>query len=166
MRHRFSKKSLLIEIGVLFFVGWIMFTIAPSSAQSNGIPAVVDPCIPKAQVARAEVIGSTTAQGKNYYLLAAYEQGDPVASDLIISTANRSCRREFYNPTGDRLSLASAVPQTVARQLTLKRYQREIKRIGRAEFEQQVKQSRSDRWFDEETWALQQLGIRSRKAAR
>lgn len=166
MKHKFFRKSLFVEIGVLFFVGWIVFTIAPSSAQSNGIPSAANPCIPKAQVARKEVIGSTTAQGRNYYLFAAYEEGDPVASDLIISIANKTCRRELYNPTGDRLALATAIPQTIARQLTLQRYQREIKRIGRATFEQQIKQSRSDRWFDEEVWALQQLGIRSRKATR
>ncbi|MGG6269006.1 hypothetical protein ACQ4M3_30740 [Leptolyngbya sp. AN03gr2] len=166
MKHKSFRKSLLVQIGVLFFVGWIVLAIAPSSAQLSDIPSAANPCIPKAQVARAEVIGSTTVQGKNYYLLAAYEQGDPVASDLIISIANESCRRELYNPTGDRLALASAVPQTIARQLTLQRYQREIKRIGRAAFEQQIKQSRSDRWFDEENWALQQLGIHSKKAAR
>lgn len=166
MKHKFFRKSLFVEIGVLFFVSWIVFAIAPSSAQLNAIPSAATPCIPKAQVARTEIIGSTTVQGKNYYLLAAYEQGDPVASDLIISIANGICRREFYNPTGDRLALASAVPQTAARQLTLQRYQREIKRIGRATFEQQIKQSRSDRWFDEENWALQQLGIRSGKATR
>lgn len=167
MTYKFLRKS-------LFFVGWIVFAVAlqfpggisPSSAQLTDIPSAANSCIPKAQVARAEVIGSTTVQSKNYYLLAAYEQGDPVASDLIIWIANKNCRREFYNPTGDRRALASAIPQTVARQLTLQRYRREIKRIGRATFEQQIKQSRSDRWFDEEAWALQQLGIPSGKATR
>ncbi|MBD1847992.1 hypothetical protein H6F89_32415 [Cyanobacteria bacterium FACHB-63] len=166
MTYKFFKKSLFLNIGVLLFVGWIILKVAPSFAQSNNVPAAVNSCIPKAQVARTEIIGSTAAQDKSYYLLAAYEQGDPIASDLIISIANKSCRREFYNPTGDRLALASAVPQTVARQLTLKRYQREINRIGRVTFEQQVKRSSSDRWFDEEAWALQQLGIRSGKASR
>ncbi|MCU0548445.1 MAG: hypothetical protein MUC48_03770 [Leptolyngbya sp. Prado105] len=166
MTYKFPRKSLFVKTGVLFFIGWIVFAIAPSPAQSTDIPSAANSCIPKAQVARAEIIGSTMVQGKNYYLFAAYEQGDPVASDLIISIANKNCRRELYNPTGDRLALASAIPQTVARQLTLQRYQREIKRIGRATFEQQIKQSRSDRWFDEEVWALQQLGIRARKAAR
>ncbi|BAU15906.1 hypothetical protein LEP3755_64720 (plasmid) [Leptolyngbya sp. NIES-3755] len=165
MTHKFLKKPLFVKIAVLLFVGWIILKVAPSFAQSNNIPAAVNSCIPKAQVAGTEPIGSTVAQGKNYYLLAAYEQGDPIASDLIISIAKKSCRREFYNPTGDRLALASAVPQIVARQLTLQRYQREIKRIDRTAFEQQVKQSRSDRWFDEEAWALQQLHIRSGKAS-
>ena len=161
----FSRNPLLIRIVVLL-IGWSALVIAPSFAQSSNIPETANPCVPKAQVARAEVIGFTAAQGENYYLLAAYEQGDAVASDLIISIANKSCRRELYNPTGDRLALASAVPQAVARQLTLQRYQREIKRVGRAAFEQQVKQSRRDRWFDEETWALQQLRIYPEKAGR
>lgn len=161
----FFRKPLLIKVGVMLLIGWTVLALSPSFAQSDNIPSAASPCIPKSQVARAEVISSTTAQSKNYYLLAAYEEGDSVASDLIISTANKSCQREFYNPTGDRLALASAVPQTVARQLTLQRYQREIKRIGRTAFEQQVRQSRSDRRFDEEAWALQQLRIRSGKAS-
>lgn len=159
-------NSAFPRVGTWFLISFTILTIAPSLlAQSNSIPAAVNACIPKAQVARAEVVSSTTLQGKTYYLLAAYEQDDPVASDLLISTVNRSCQREFYNPTGDRLALARAVPQAVARQLTLQRYQQEIKRIGRTAFEQQVKQSRSDLWFDEEAWALQQLGIRSGKAS-
>ena len=164
MTHRTFKivKPKFINIAVFMLIGCIMLTIAPSLAQSSNVPATVNSCIPKAQVARTELVSSTTLRGKTYYLLAAYEQGDPVASDLIISTANKSCRREFYNPTGDRLALATSIPQTVARQLTLQRYQREIQRIGRAAFEQQVKKSSSNRWFDEERWALQQLGIHAK----
>jgi hypothetical protein len=160
LKYVFSISILLL--GTLVTAG-TFFSITPLVQAQSSISSTVDSCIPKNQVARSELIGTTQSQGKRYYLLAAYEQGDSIASDLIISTTNGRCERKLYNPTGDRLALASVVPQTVARQLTLKRYQREIQRIGQPAFEKQLDRAQSNRWFDEEVWALQQLGISLRK---
>jgi hypothetical protein len=157
-----------LDFGLLFVmgvIGAIALTFAahlPIQAQTSGIPEVVNSCIPSNQVARSELIGSTRLQDRDYYLLTAYEQGDDVASDLVIAASGESCERIFYNPMGDRLALSSTVPQAVARQLTLQRYQREIQRIGQQAFQQQVNQAASSgsvTWYDEEVWALQQLGI-------
>ncbi|KAM3099288.1 hypothetical protein ACKFKF_15150 [Phormidesmis sp. 146-12] len=168
--HIFSRSRLLkyvFSIGILlvsaFVTAGIFFSITASTQAQSSIPPTVNSCIPKNQVARSELIGTTESQGRRYYLLAAYEQGDPIASDLVISVVNNKCERKLYNPTGDRLSLASAVPQMVARQLTLQRYQREIRRIGQSAFEKQVDRAQSHRWFDEEVWALQRLRIPLRK---
>ena len=159
-RYLFSISILLIAVLV---TAGIFLSITESTQAQSSIASTVNPCIPKNQVARSEFIGTTQSQGKSYYLLAAYEQGDLIASDLVISVVNGKCERKLYNPTGDRLALASAVPQTVARQLTLQRYQHEIKRIGKSAFEKQIDRAQSNRWFDEEGWALQQLGIQPRK---
>ena len=167
-RDRTHWRQFWQRFGVLFWLG-VMEAIAltltshlPIQAQAGGIPAVLNSCIPSNQVARAELIGTTRLQETEYYLLAAYEQGDEVGSDLVISAAGGACKRILYNPMGDRLALSSQVPQAVARQLTLQRYQREIDRIGREAFQQQVNQSTSGEsitWYDEEIWALKQLGI-------
>ena len=164
---RSRLRRYFFSIGILLLSALVttsaFFSITASTQAQSSISSTVNPCIPKNQVARSELIGTTQSQGKSYYLLAAYEQGDPIASDLIISVVDGKCERKLYNPTGDRLSLASAVPQTVARQLTLQRYQREIKRIGKSAFEKQIDRSRSNHWFDEEVWALQQIGIQPSK---
>ena len=167
-RDRTHWRQFWQRFGVLFWLG-VMEAIAltltshlPIQAQAGGIPAVLNDCIPSNQVARAELIGTTRLQGTEYYLLAAYEQGDEVGSDLVISSVGGTCKRIFYNPMGDRLALSSQVPQAVARQLTLQRYQREIDRIGREGFQQRVNQSGSGEsvtWYDEEVWGLKQLGI-------
>jgi hypothetical protein len=64
---------------------------------------------------------------------------------------------------GDRIPFASVVPQSVAQQLTLAQYRREIQRIGKDRFQQQVIQgattTQNPTWFAEEAWALRQLGI-------
>lgn len=64
---------------------------------------------------------------------------------------------------GDRIPFASVVPQSVAQQLTLARFRREIQRLGKDRFQQQVSQgaasTQNPTWFAEEVWALQQLGI-------
>lgn len=132
-------------------------------AQPSSIPEVLNDCIPSAQVARSELVGQTQLQGREYYLLAAYEQGDEIGSDLVISVTNGTCEQLLYNPMGDRISLTTVVPQAVAQQLTLARYRREIQRSSEETFQQQINQAaastQNPNWFAEEVWALQQLGI-------
>jgi hypothetical protein len=129
---------------------------------AQSIPSAVATCIPTQQVTRTELVGKTELQGKSYYLLAAYGQGDDGAIDLLISVANGQCQKVLYNPTGDRLSLKSAIPQAAARQLTLQRYRQILNQQGQAKIQQQVNE-----WakipgatgYDEEIWALRQLKI-------
>ncbi len=161
-----NESKLFLKLGMVLLATLLsvgtFFSITASTQAQSSISSSVSACIPKNQVARSDLIGTTQFQGKTYSLLAAYEQGDPIGSDLIISVTNGACERKLYNPTGDRLALASAVPQPVARQLTLQRYRREIKRIGKPTFEKQLDRTQQSRWFDEEVWALQQLGIQLR----
>lgn len=133
----------------------------PLSAQ-NSIPNAIKRCVPAQQVARADVISTTQKGGTTYYLLAAYEQGENTPSDLLISASNQTCKELLYNPMGDRIALASVVNRDIARQLTLGRYRRELNRIGKAALQQQINQSAAGgnvTWFDEQIWALRQLGI-------
>ncbi|MGI0492530.1 hypothetical protein ACN4EG_12150 [Alkalinema pantanalense CENA528] len=112
---------------------------------------------------RSELIGSSRLQGKDYYLLATYTENSQAPTNLIIAVRNGSCEEVFFNPMGDRLSFSSAVPRSVAQQLTLAQYRHEIQRMGKDRFQQQVSQgaasTQNPTWFAEEVWALRQLGI-------
>ena len=68
---------------------------------------------------------------------------------------------DHFNPMNDPIPLAQTLPQEAARELTLDRYERVIAQIGRDGL-----QDRIDSWdtnagglWDEEEWALEQLGM-------
>lgn len=156
------KRRLILTLA--FLIG---LSVAMSwSVASAQLPASVQSCIPtqiRLPITHSEIIGSTRLSGRTYYLLAAYAEGQARPTDLVISTEGESCQEEFFNPMGDRLSLAQFLPQSVARQLTLARLRRAIEQAGSAAaFQQQVNQAAENGnsvWFEEEAWALQQLGI-------
>jgi hypothetical protein len=155
-------KMILRVILVLMVA--IALSTFPSQAESEEVPAAVTQCVPqqtRQAITRTALIGSTRFQDKEYYLLSAYSQNE--AADLIISVTSDRCTEEFFNPMGDPIPLASAVPEAVAQQLTLARYQQRIDREGKEALQQQVDRSAASTenptWFAEEVWALQQLGI-------
>jgi hypothetical protein len=130
-------KTILRVIFVVMVA--IVLSTFSSQAESKEIPAIVNQCIPqqtRQPITRTELIGSTRLQGKEYYLLAAYSQDE--STDLIISVTGDRCTEEFFNPMGDPIPLASAVPEAAARSAA---------------------STENPTWFAEEVWALQQLGI-------
>jgi hypothetical protein len=161
-----SKLSIgkWISYGLLFVFGFIIsfMLIKNQAVLAQSIPSAVASCIPTQQVTRTEWVGKTELEGKIYYLLAAYGQGDERAIDLLISVADGQCQMALYNPTGDRLPLKRVIPQAAARQLTLQRYRQILNQQGQAKMQQQVNE-----WakipgatgYDEEAWALRQLKI-------
>lgn len=162
-RRLSSHLWLLIVVGMLFTIG---LGYLPLGAQTTNIPETVSHCIPqqtRQPIARSELIGSSRLQGKDYYLLTTYTENSQQPTNLIISVTNGRCEEVFFNPMGDRIPFTSAVPQPVAQQLTLAQYRREIQRIGKDRFQQQVIQDATSTqnpiWFAEEVWALRQLGI-------
>ncbi|NJR60648.1 MAG: hypothetical protein HC769_18555 [Cyanobacteria bacterium CRU_2_1] len=171
--QRFSLRSigrrltatfwLPLAVGMLLTIG---LGYLPLDAQTPGIPETVSRCIPqqtRQPIVRSELIGSSRLQGKDYYLLATYTENSQAPTNLIIAVTNGRCEEVFFNPMGDRVPFASVVPQSVAQQLTLARFRREIQRLGKDRFQQQVNQgaatTRNPTWFAEEVWALRQLGI-------
>ena len=165
MAPRRIHSSLILALTSL--LGVLVVGIVSVNSQTNNsvqLPAALKPCIPSAQVAKAEFVSKTRWDKVEYYLLSAYELNDTQGTDLVISLKGDRCKQVFYNPMGDPISLASAVGRQVARQLTLGRYQREIEEIGREKFQQQINESVSQVqqvvWWDEEVWALQQLKLK------
>lgn len=138
--------------------------VKTQTTNSGKLPAALKPCIPSVQVARVSLISTAHSNNVEYYLLSAYELNDTQGNDLIISLTGNRCKDIFYNPMGDAIPLSSSVSKEIARQLTLGRYQQTIKKIGQEKFQQQVNESASEKkqvvWWDEEVWALQQLGFK------
>jgi hypothetical protein len=158
-----SHFWLLIVVGMLLTIG---LGHLPLDAQTPDISETVSRCIPqhtRQPIVRSELIGSRRLQGKDYYLLATYTENNQQPTNLIVAVTNGRCEEVFFNPMGDRVPFASAVPRSVAQQLTLAQYRREIQRIGKDRFQQQVNQGAVSTpnpiWFAEEVWALRQLGI-------
>ena len=171
--QRFSLRSigrrltatfwLSLAVGMLLTIG---LGYLPLGAQTPGIPETVSRCIPqqtRQPIVRSELIGSGRLESKDYYLLATYTENSQAPTNLIIAVTNGRCEEVFFNPMGDRIPLASVVSLSVAQQLTLARFRREIQRLGKERFQQQVSQgaasTQNPTWFAEEVWALRQLGI-------
>jgi hypothetical protein len=135
----------------------------------------VSDCIPNSpfQIENVDLAGYAAVDDRDYYYLYAYqgeipenpEAGDTnfegYPSNLVISTAGGQCRMDHFNPMNDPIPLAQTISQEAARELTLDRYQRTIAQIGRDELQERI-----DSWdtgagglWDEEEWALKQLGM-------
>lgn len=156
-----------IPIGLVSLFGVLIINTASANSPPNSearLSAALNPCIPSNQAAKVEPIGFARVSGIDYYLLSAYELNDTQGTDLVISLRGDRCKQVFYNPMGDPIPLANAVGKQVARQLILSRYQRKIKELGRDKFQQEINESATNSkqvvWWDEEVWALRQLGLK------
>ena len=167
-KQNLGFNKVILSIKSIFSNLWFAFVLGVLGVSLLGAlkgvsqPAAINACIPRQQVSKTELLSTTQLSGTTYYLFNAYELNDTQGAELIISLNNNRCRKVFYNPMGDSIALASVVPQSVARQLTLGRYRRELNRIGKSAFQQQINQSAgtgNTTWFDEQIWALRQLGI-------
>ena len=168
-KTRFSARKIppSIPIALASLFGILVISTASANSPANSgtrLPAALKPCIPSDQAAKVEPIAKARVSGIEYYLLSAYELNDTQGTDLVISLQGNRCTQAFYNPMGDPISLANALGKQVARQLTLGRYQRKIKEIGRDKFQQEINESAAKSkqvtWWDEEVWALQQLKLK------
>ncbi|MBE9011156.1 hypothetical protein IQ250_13150 [Pseudanabaenaceae cyanobacterium LEGE 13415] len=134
-----------------------------AQAQTTKIPDVIKNCLPtqtRPVLVRSELIAQTRSQGKTYYLLSAVPaSGNGI--DLVISTHGNRCTQEFFNASGDTVSLTSVVGQEVSRKLAFGRYQHEIEQLGRRQLQQGINQAAASNGvlYPEDIWALKQLGF-------
>lgn len=137
------------------------------ASSTNRLPQQITACIPNQPpglVAEIEPVSQTQMGSKTYYFFYAYDEpNSPYPSNLVISTEGTQCHLEHFNPTSDPVPLAKTLPQQVARNLTLGRYQKEVKKIGLQGLQERVNswasQSQGYVLWDEEEWALRQLSI-------
>lgn len=142
----------------------------PSAAAPEPVPLAVSGCIPTTapSVERVELRAKVSDRGWDYYRLGGY--GSVIADpefpypdvDLVISVRGERCRLHWADPDGLN-ALAMVLPRDLAIALVTDEYQREIERIGRAEFEANLARMAASEppptWWAEEVAALRALGV-------
>lgn len=160
------KFNLLVR-GVLFgTLGMIYITASFQPGFASEIPRDIRACIPTMQIAKIEPVTVVQKAPTIYYLMNAYESGDPQPSELLIALNRKKCSLLLYNPMNDVIPLSRFVPTDVARELALQKLQIAITKAGgKEQFQQkllaQARQIGVTSWTPEDLWALQQLGIRA-----
>lgn len=168
----FRKKSCLkIALALTIWLSVIELS-HKSLAQNNTIidpqlPTSLAACIPNQPpglIVKTELVSQTQIDSKTYYFFYAFDEpNSPYPSNLIISLEANRCYLEHFNPNSDPIPLAESIGQQAARNLTLGRYQGEIEKIGFQGLQNRVnswaKNGQGYTLWDEEEWALRQLGI-------
>jgi hypothetical protein len=160
------KLLKLIAIGL--FVAFLI-VVGASHPSTASIPTEkLQACIPNwnGYFDRVELIGQTRYRGKDYFLLYLYQPKTQYPDPLIISlpAEGGNCTQEFLNVTGDDISFSKALKnREIGRQLKLSFYQQKFKQLGREGLQRYVNEKASEgfqlEWYEEDVWALQQLGI-------
>jgi len=133
-------------------------------AQSRPVPNSVLPCVPSPPVVTEVAEWGRFQQGETtyFYLAASNETLPKRGDDLVIRQTPEGCERVHFFPT-EVLPLAHSLPTPVARNLRLQRYQLWVEAHSLAELQAQVNAATTGQeevvWWDEEVWALKQLGI-------
>lgn len=167
--NRKHIRSALISAILVSVLGIGFVLITPLRAIQAQVPESVFSCIPeriRRPVARVDNVSNYAFEGETYYLFGLLEEGKPVDSPpvlLVVKITGQDCQEVFFNPGGETVQFAQVMSQTVARHLTLGLYEHEIDKIGIDKFKADIVEVAGSRtsitWFDEEVWALRQLGI-------
>jgi hypothetical protein len=166
--HKRLRSALMSAVLVsILGIGFVLTT--PPRALQAQVPESVASCIPeriRRPIGRVNNVANYAFEGETYYLLGLLEEGEPADSPpvlLVVKTTGQDCQEVFFNPGGETVQFAQVMPQMVARRLTLGLYEREINEIGMDKFKADIVKSAGSQasvtWFDEEVWALKQLGI-------
>jgi hypothetical protein len=167
--NRKHIRSALISAILISVLGIGFVLTTPLGALQAQVLESVSSCIPeriRRPVAYVDNVSNYAFEGETYYLFGLLEEGKPVDSPpvlLVVKTTGQDCQEVFFNPGGETVQFAQVMPQTVARRLTLGLYEHEIDKIGIDKFKADIVKVAGSRtsiiWFDEEVWALRQLGI-------
>ncbi|NBD31703.1 MAG: hypothetical protein GVY17_01685 [Cyanobacteria bacterium] len=115
-------------------------------------------------IEQVDLWGQTTLDHLTYYYLAAYTDSSGFPHDLVITVnSDNQCKVKLFDPIGEGVPLSSSLPTGVARELKRQRYQHYVDKYGNSSLASQVKAIATGEetvsWFDEEVWALRELGI-------
>ena len=94
-----------------------------------------------------------------YYTYGALDTQQQYAMELILTTTANSCDVTYWNAAGHPFSYATVVPMDVAKQFSLAGFQRHLDRVGQQAFEDYYASADPSLFFEEDLWALSQLGI-------
>lgn len=137
----------------------------------NKIPEKLYPCLPR-QAQKLELRAHINENEIDYYLVGIQQlqQSDdddtPAYQETVVELDDIGCSIIVPREKSHAVSLTRYIPEEVAHQLKLQRFQQAIKQTGGKEKFQQLlledeKQSESTSYFfPEDAWALKKLGIR------
>jgi hypothetical protein len=94
-----------------------------------------------------------------YYSYGAQDTEQQYAMELIITTTDNSCNVAFWNAPGHSFAYSKFVPMDVAKQFSLAGFQQHLEAVGQAEFEEYYESADPSTLFEEDKWALRQLGV-------
>jgi hypothetical protein len=172
--NRKRIRSTLISAMLISCLGLGFALFTPTQPLQAQVPENLAACLPKQTrlpIARVDNGANYVFEGETYYLLSLFfkkvvdgvESIDTLPTTFVAKTTGQGCKAVFFNPGGETVQLASVMPQEVARHLTLGLYEDQIKKIGIDKFKADIlattRSETSVTWFDEELWALRQLGI-------
>lgn len=158
------KFNLILKLTSNLSLGLGITIVLAQANFAAELPQSIKACIPVIQVAKVEIVATAQKLTTTYYLMNAYESGDPVPSDLMIAVSHQKCSLLLYNPMNDVIPLSRFAPLDVARQLALQKLQIAVRQAGGKEQFQQKLLAESAQigvnyWTPEYFWALQQLSI-------
>ena len=94
-----------------------------------------------------------------YYTYGASDTAQQYAMELVLTTTVDSCDVAYWNAAGHSFSYATVVPMDVAKQFSLAGFQQHLNRVGQQAFETYYASADPSLFFEEDLWALRQLGI-------
>lgn len=163
---RSSKRVSHFLIGIAAFILASQMTLSSyqsvSAQQGSSTPTCLS-AQPHAMAGGSEkLIDKYEGVSTNYWLYYTYGALDTkqqYAMELILTTTSNSCDASYWNAAGHSFSYASVVPIDVAKQFSLAGFQRHLDRVGQQAFEAYYTSANPSLFFEEDLWALRQLGI-------
>jgi hypothetical protein len=157
------KKHFLFGIAASLIFQLFSGILSPVNAQSS---SAEPPCLstqPHATSGGSEKL-VYRFEGVNtdywlYYSYGAQDTEQQYAMELIITTTDNSCNVAHWNAPGHSFAYSQFVPMDVAKQFSLAGFQQHLEAVGQAEFEAYYESANPSEFFEEDKWALRQLGV-------
>ena len=154
-----------------FLIGIAVFVIAsqlavrnyqPAIAQQNAAPTCLSAQPHATSGGSEKLIDKYEGVSTDYWLYYTYgalDKKQQHAMELILTTTANSCDVAYWNAAGHSFSYATVVPMDVAKQFSLAGFQQHLDRVGQQAFEAYYAAADPSSFFEEDLWALRQLGI-------
>jgi hypothetical protein len=166
MKMNGTAKYFLVGLAVSLIFQLLSGSLIPAAAQSSSSTPSCLSAQPHATSGGSEkLVYRFEGVSTDYWLYYSYGAQDTeqqYAMELIITTTDDSCDVAFWNAPGHSFAYSKVVPMDVAKQFSLAGFQQHLEAVGQAEFEDYYESADPSTFFEEDRWALRQLGVNIR----
>jgi hypothetical protein len=159
-------KYFLVGLAISLVFQILSASLSPATAQSSSSAPSCLSAQPHATSGGSEkLVHRFEGVSTDYWLYYSYGAQDTeqqYAMELIITTTDDSCDVAFWNAPGHSFAYSKVVPMDVAKQFSLAGFQQHLEAVGQAEFEDYYESADPSTFFEEDRWALRQLGVNIR----